>query len=96
MTLNRLITLNAYHAWANQRLGKALGHLPEADLQRPLGLFFSSLLGTLNHILVVDDLWCRALRAGRHAGRNWTASPMTGWRFCCATWPRAMGACRHC
>ena len=51
----------AYNRWANQRLyGDAAG-LPDADRKRELGLFFRSLHGTLNHILVADRIWLRRL-----------------------------------
>jgi len=47
----------AYHAWATQRLCMAVDAVPEADYRRDLGLFFKSLHATLNHLLLVDEIW---------------------------------------
>ncbi|TFY99500.1 DinB family protein [Ramlibacter rhizophilus] len=50
--------LAAYHAWASQRLLEP--HLRELSgelLRRDLGLFFRSIHGTLNHLLVAERLW---------------------------------------
>lgn len=47
----------AYNAWANRRLFAACAALPEADLRAGLGVFFGSMLGTLNHMLVADRIW---------------------------------------
>jgi uncharacterized damage-inducible protein DinB len=60
-----------YNAWANHRLYAAIAALPTAALSqdRPAA-YFKTILGTLNHILVVDRLWLgRILRedtAGLH------------------------------
>lgn len=48
-----------YNAWANRRLYDAAGQLPEADYRANKGAFFGSLHGTLNHILVGDQVWMR-------------------------------------
>ncbi|MFT5393584.1 MAG: putative damage-inducible protein DinB [Gammaproteobacteria bacterium] len=47
----------AFSAWANQRLHTACGPLSAADLGCDRGAFFRSILGTLNHILLVDMLY---------------------------------------
>ncbi len=47
----------AYNAWANQRLYDAAGEIPEEQYNRDVGVFFGSLNGTLNHILVADRIW---------------------------------------
>lgn len=44
--------LARYGAWANARLLDAVAAVPDADYRRDLGLFFGSLHGTLNHLLV--------------------------------------------
>jgi uncharacterized damage-inducible protein DinB/GNAT superfamily N-acetyltransferase len=47
-----------YHRWATQRLGAAVDALPDADYRRDAGLYFGSVHGTLNHLLVTDEqLW---------------------------------------
>lgn len=51
----------AYNAWANRRLYAAAKALPDEAYRRPAGVFFSSLHGTLNHLLVADRIWLRRL-----------------------------------
>ena len=53
--------LAAYRTWANQRLYSACADLSEADYRRPAGVYFSSMHGTLNHLLAVDRIWMRRL-----------------------------------
>lgn len=50
-----------YNLWANGRLYGAAAALPEACLWRDQGAFFGSLMGTLNHLLVGDQLWLARL-----------------------------------
>jgi uncharacterized damage-inducible protein DinB len=49
--------LARYHAWATRRLYEHVDTLPEADYRRDAGLFFRSVHGTLNHLLVADGAW---------------------------------------
>ena len=50
--------LARYNAWATARLLDAVVQVPEADYRRDLGLFFRSIHGTLNHLLVGEhQLW---------------------------------------
>lgn len=53
--------LGRYNAWANGRLYAAAAGLEDADLRRDGGAFFGSLSGTLNHILVADQMWLRRI-----------------------------------
>ena len=53
--------LAAYNAWANSLLYAAAGDMPDADLRKPVGAYFGSLLGTLNHLLVTDRIWLHRL-----------------------------------
>ena len=48
--------LARYNAWATARLLAAVAAVPEADYRRDLGLFFRSIHGTLNHLLVGEHL----------------------------------------
>ena len=54
-------TLARYHVWATRRLlDEHVAPLPEADYRRDCGLFFKSIHGTLNHLLVGEGLlWQR-------------------------------------
>src|ERR1700760_862710 len=47
----------AYNAWANRRLHAAAGALPDDDYRADRGVFFRSMHGTLNHLLVTDHVW---------------------------------------
>lgn len=47
-------TLARYNAWATRRLFEHVDALPEADYRRDCGLFFKSVHGTLNHLLVAE------------------------------------------
>jgi uncharacterized damage-inducible protein DinB len=46
-----------YSAWASRKLLEAVRALPDADLERPVGISHGTLLGTLTHILWADWLW---------------------------------------
>jgi uncharacterized damage-inducible protein DinB len=62
--------LAAYNGWANARLYEAALALDEEAYRRPVGVFFSSLHGTLNHVLVTDRIWLRRLTGeGDHPDR---------------------------
>ena len=62
--------LAAYNQWANTRIYDAAHSLPRADYYRPAGVFFGSLHGTLNHLLLTDRLWLRRLTGvGEHPNR---------------------------
>ncbi len=47
-------TLARYNAWATRKLFEHADALPEADYRRDCGLFFKSVHGTLNHLLVAE------------------------------------------
>lgn len=49
----------AYNGWANARLYDAASALSEEEFRRPTGAFFSSMMGTLNHVLVADRIWLK-------------------------------------
>jgi uncharacterized damage-inducible protein DinB len=49
----------AYNRWVNRRIYDGAASLPDEVRKRPAGLFFGSLHGTLNHLLVADYIWMR-------------------------------------
>ncbi|HET6308707.1 MAG TPA: DinB family protein [Rhodopila sp.] len=51
--------LAAYNRWANRRIYADAATLPDDVRKRGAGLFFGSLHGTLNHLLVADQIWMR-------------------------------------
>ena len=51
--------LAAYNRWANRRIYDDAAALPDEVRKRSVGLFFGSVHGTLNHLLVADYIWMR-------------------------------------
>jgi uncharacterized damage-inducible protein DinB len=59
-----------YNAWANQRIYEAAAKLSDEQVWRDVGLFFGSVAGTLNHILVADRVWMKRFTGtGDHPAR---------------------------
>ncbi|MEO8310921.1 MAG: DinB family protein [Caldimonas sp.] len=53
-----LESLSRYHVWATARLYEHIDRLSDADYRRDAGLFFKSVHGTCNHLLVAEhSLW---------------------------------------
>ena len=48
-----------YNAWANGRIYDAAAQLTQDEFRRDTGVFFKSVMGTLNHILVADRIWLK-------------------------------------
>jgi uncharacterized damage-inducible protein DinB len=61
MTIRAFRQLAAYNRWANARLYAFALEMPDAAYRRPTGVFFGSLHGTLNHLLVADRIWLKRL-----------------------------------
>jgi uncharacterized damage-inducible protein DinB len=60
----------AYNRWTNARLYAAALALPDEAYRQHIGVFFRSLHGTLNHLLLTDRLWRRRLtNEGEHPDR---------------------------
>jgi uncharacterized damage-inducible protein DinB len=60
----------AYNHWANRRLYAAALAMPDERYRRPTGVFFGSLHGTLNHLLLTDRVWLKRLTGeGEHPER---------------------------
>lgn len=57
--------LPRYHRWAYGRLYERVAELAEPDYFADRGLFFKSVHGSLNHLLLVDRLWLDRLRGIR-------------------------------
>jgi uncharacterized damage-inducible protein DinB len=55
----RYTMLAGYNRWANERLYEAAARLAGADYRADRGLFFKSVHGTLNHLLLADRIWMR-------------------------------------
>lgn len=61
MTRDIYLTFGRYNRWANERLYAAAADLDAADWRADRGVFFRSVCGTLNHIMVADRLWMARL-----------------------------------
>lgn len=55
--VSQLTMLAAYHGWANSTLLARIGEVPDGPYYAPAGLFFKSIHGTLNHLLLADRSW---------------------------------------
>lgn len=55
----RYVMFAGYNRWANARLYDAAAGLDDADYRADCGAFFRSVHGTLNHVLVADQIWMR-------------------------------------
>jgi uncharacterized damage-inducible protein DinB len=53
--------LARYNQWANGRLYRMAAELPDEAYRRPVGAYFGSLNGTLNHLLTADSIWMHRL-----------------------------------
>ena len=55
---NHFATLARYNAWATARLFEQVDALGDDDYRRDCGLFFKSIHGTLNHLLLGEhEIW---------------------------------------
>jgi len=55
--LQQYRVMAAYNRQMNQQFYASCAKLSEAELKEDRGVFFKSILGTLNHLLLVDRLW---------------------------------------
>jgi uncharacterized damage-inducible protein DinB len=55
---DQLVQMARYHAWATGRLLTSIAPIPDEVYNKPCGLFFQSIHGTLNHLLLTDsEIW---------------------------------------
>ena len=55
---DQLAQMARYHAWATERLLASVAPIPDEFYRKPCGLFFGSIHGTLNHLLLTDsEIW---------------------------------------
>jgi uncharacterized damage-inducible protein DinB len=63
---SQIAQMARYHGWATERLLHSVDALPEQAYRQSCGLFFRSIHGTLNHLLLTDsEIWYP-----RFAGRS--------------------------
>jgi len=61
MSIDNFRQLADYNHWANRRIYAAALAMPDEQYRQPTGVFFGSLHGTLNHLLVTDRIWLKRL-----------------------------------
>lgn len=49
----------AYNQWANGRIYDAADDLTDEEFNRDVGVFFGSMMRTLNHLLTADRIWMK-------------------------------------
>ena len=55
---DQIAQMARYHRWATERLLAAIEPIAEDLYRKPCGLFFGSIHGTLNHLLLTDNaIW---------------------------------------
>ena len=57
MSVDQFKQFAAYNKWANARLYAGALNISEPSYRFHTGVFFGSLHGTLNHLLLTDRLW---------------------------------------
>ncbi|MBS1038133.1 DinB family protein [Gluconobacter cerinus] len=68
--LQTLIMFLEYRVWADRLTYDALLKLPQSEIVKPRQTTFSTLLGTLNHVYVVDDIFRHHLQGQDHGYRS--------------------------
>jgi uncharacterized damage-inducible protein DinB len=57
-------TMARYNAWQNKGLREMIADIDREELYRDRGVFFGSIMGTLNHLLWGDTLWISRFDGG--------------------------------
>lgn len=60
----------AYNGWANRKVYTAAADLSDEEWTQDTGVFFGSMCGTLNHILVGDMIWMSRFTGEGEVPRN--------------------------
>lgn len=64
--LNELLKLLNYKAWANEITFAALSDIPQEELYKLRETNFKTIVSTMNHVYVVDDIFKAHLLAEKH------------------------------
>lgn len=57
MTLQEIRLLNAFNAWATNRIFDAVAHLPEEEYTRDMKSSHGSIHNTLTHMVAAEKIW---------------------------------------
>lgn len=74
---NQVQMLTRYKAWANTTTFETVSALPEEEITKKRQTHFNSIIHTLNHVYVVDDIFQAHLEGRKHgySARNTESSP---------------------
>lgn len=61
--LDHVRLMAQYNQWMNRKVYEAAAQLPGEKLSEDKGAYFSSVLGTLNHLMIGDTIWLKRLAA---------------------------------
>jgi len=64
---SNLKMLTAYNAWATHALYECLSMVPEHQLTAPREIVFGSIVRTLNHVCLMDEVWQCHLEGRTHS-----------------------------
>lgn len=64
--MTSLVNLARYKLWANEVLYETLARLPADELVAERPIVFGSILGTLNHVYAMDQVWQANLHGRPH------------------------------
>lgn len=48
-----------YNKWLNDKVILSINNLNDDELNKDMGAFFNSILGTLNHLIIADYMWLK-------------------------------------
>lgn len=76
-TPNQVQMLTRYKAWANEITFKRVSTLPQEEIVKERQTTFGSIIHTLNHLYVIDDMFKAHLEGRKHGytARNTETSP---------------------
>lgn len=61
--MNTFPTLAGFNQWANGHIYDCVAGLPDDAYRQDRQAFFGSIHNTLNHLLLIDRLWCGRIKA---------------------------------
>jgi uncharacterized damage-inducible protein DinB len=67
--MNYYTVIANYNEWMNQKLYSLCADLPDTERKLNRGAFFTSIHGTLNHILIGDLIWLGRFTQQPFAGK---------------------------
>lgn len=60
--MRNFLMMANYNTWANEQIFSVCSKLGDSDYRKDRGVFFGSIHNTLNHLLLVDNMWLSRFR----------------------------------